>query len=67
MKRVKLKKNTYRVISANDFLASDPLDETRAGVPSHFQATLDQLEMLYDGLQLHYGNKRLGKKKWTLR
>ena len=67
MKRVKLKKNTYRVVSANDFLASDPLDETRAGIPSHFQATLDQLEQLYDGLQLHYGNERLGKKKWTLR
>ena len=36
------------------------------GVPSHFQATLDQLEQLYDGLQLHYGNERLGK-KWKLR
>jgi len=51
---------------ANDFLASDPTDETRQGVPSHFQATLDQLEQLYDGLQLHYGNERLGK-KWKLR
>ena len=66
MRRIKPKQNTYRVISANDFLASDPLDETRSGVPSHFQATLDQLEQLYDGLQLHYGNERLGK-KWKLR
>ena len=31
------------------------------GIQSHFQATLDQLEQLYDGLQLHYGNERLGK------
>ena len=66
MKRIKPKQNTYRVISANDFLAYDPNDETRSGVPSHFQATLDQLEQLYDGLQLHYGNERLGK-KWKLK
>ena len=66
-KRIKPKQNTYRVISANDYLASDPTDETRQGIQSHFQATLDQLEQLYDGLQLHYGNERLGKKKWTLR
>ena len=57
MKRIKLKKNNSRVISANDFLASDPTDETRTGIPSHFQATLDQLEQLYDGLELHYGNE----------
>ena len=55
-------KNKNRWVSANDFLASDPIDETRQGIPSHFQATLDQLEQLYDGLQLHYGNERLGKK-----
>ena len=55
-------KNNNRWVSANDFLASDPTDETRQGVQSHFQATLDQLEQLYDGLQLHYGNERLGKK-----
>ena len=66
VKRIKPKQNTYRVISANDFLASDPIDETRQGIPSHFQATLDQLEQLYDGLQLHYGNERLGK-KWKLK
>ena len=66
VKRIKPKQNTYRVVSANDFLASDPIDETRSGIPSHFQATLDQLEQLYDGLQLHYGNERLGK-KWKLK
>ena len=66
VKKIKPKQNTYRVVSANDFLASDPIDETRSGVPSHFQATLDQLEQLYDGLQLHYGNERLGK-KWKLK
>ena len=66
VRRIKPKQNTYRVISANDFLASDPTDETRQGVQSHFQATLDQLEQLYDGLQLHYGNERLGK-KWKLK
>ena len=65
MKRHK-QKNNNRWVSANDFLASDPTDETRQGVPSHFQATLDQLEQLYDGLQLHYGNERLGKKKLIL-
>ena len=69
-KRLRVKrrkqKNKNRWVSANDFLASDPIDETRQGIPSHFQATLDQLEQLYDGLQLHYGNERLGK-KWKLR
>ena len=59
-------KNNNRWVSANDFLASDPTDKTRKGVPSDFQATLDQLEQLYDGLQLHYGNERLGK-KWKLK
>jgi len=50
--------------SANDALKSDPINGQ--GIPSHFQATLDQLEQLYDGLQLHYGNERLGK-KWKLK
>ena len=59
-------KNNKRWVSANDFLKSNPIDETRVGVPSHFQATLDQMEQLYDGLQLHYGNERLGK-KWKLK
>jgi len=65
MRRLQVKrhkqKNNSRWVSANDFLASVPLDETRAGIPSHFQATLDKLEQLYDGLQSHYGNERLGK------
>ena len=58
-------KNNKGWVSANDALKSDPINGQ--GIPSHFQATLDQLEHLYDGLQLHYGNERLGKKKWTLR
>ena len=70
MRRLQVKrhkqKNTNRWVGANEFLASDPLNETRAGIQSHFQATLDQLEQLYDGLQLHYGNERLGK-KWKLK
>ena len=66
VRRHKKNNNNNRWVSANDFLASDPLDETRKGIPSHFQATLDQLEQLYDGLQLHYGNERLGK-KWKLK
>ena len=59
-------KNNNKWVSANDYLASDPTDETRQGIPSHFQATLDQLEQLYQGLQMHYGNERLGK-KWKLK
>ena len=54
-------------VSANDLLKSDPINGEASIVPSHFQATLDQLEQLYDGLQLHYGNERLGKKKWKLK
>ena len=67
VRRHKQKNNKIGWVSANGFLASDPTDETRQGVPSHFQATLDQLEQLYQGLQIHYGNERLGKKKWKLR
>ena len=67
VRRHKQNNKNNRWVSANDFLASDPTDETRQGVQSHFQATLDQLEQqLYDGLQLHYGNERLGK-KWKLK
>jgi len=66
VRRHKQKNNKSGWVGANEFLASDPLDESRSGVPSHFQATLDQLEQLYDGLQLHYGNERLGK-KWKLK
>jgi len=57
-------KNNKGWVSANDALKSDPINGV--GIPSHFQATLDQLEQLYDGLQLHYGNERLGK-KWKLK
>jgi len=50
-KRLRVKrhkqKNNNRWVSANDFLASDPIDETRQGIQSHFQATLDQLELLF--------------------
>jgi len=66
VRRHKQKNNKSGWVGANEFLASDPTDETRSGIPSHFQATLDQLEQLYDGLQLHYGNERLGK-KWKLK
>ena len=66
VRRHKQKNNKSGWVGANEFLASDPTDETRSGIPSHFQATLDQLEQLYDGLQLHYGTERLGK-KWKLK
>ena len=62
MKRNKKPRGEW--VSANDALKSDPINGV--GIPSHFQATLDQLEQLYDGLQLHYGNERLGK-KWKLK
>ena len=64
---MKMKRNIKpggKWVSANDALKSDPINGV--GIPSQFQATLDQLEQLYDGLQLHYGNERLGK-KWKLR
>ena len=53
--------------SADELLKSDPINGS-IGIPSHFQATLDQLEYLYEGLQIHYGVERLGKKKkWKLK
>ena len=64
MKMKRNKKPGGDWVSANDALKSDPINGV--GIPSHFQATLDQLEQLYDGLQLHYGNERLGK-KWKLK
>ena len=64
MKMKRNKKPGGEWVSANDALRSDPINGV--GIPSHFQATLDQLEQLYDGLQLHYGNERLGK-KWKLK
>ena len=65
VRRHKQNKNPNPWISANEFLASDPINGSR-GIPSHFQETLDQLEKLYQGLQIHYGNERLGK-KWKLK
>jgi hypothetical protein len=41
-------------------------DINGVGIPSQFIETCEQLEQLYDGLQLHYGNERLGK-KWKLK
>ena len=53
--------------SANELLKSDPINGS-IGIPAHFQETLDQLEYLYQGLQVHYGVERLGKKKrWKLK
>ena len=62
MKRNKKPRGNW--VSANDFLASDPINGV--GIPSQFIETCEQLEQLYDGLQLHYGNERLGK-KWKLK
>ena len=47
-------------VSANDALKSDPINGV--GIPSHFTETCEELEYLYDGLQLHFGHERLGKK-----
>ena len=53
--------------NANERLKSDPINGS-IGIPAHFQETLDQLEYLYQGLQVHYGVERLGKKKrWKLK
>jgi len=41
VRRHKQNNKNNRWVSADDFLVSDPTDETRQGVPSHFQATLD--------------------------
>ena len=64
MKMKRNKKPGGDWVSANDALKSDPINGV--GIPSHFTETLDQLEQLYDGLQLHFGNERLGK-KWKLK
>ena len=49
-------------VSANDVLKSDPISGEASSIPSHFIDTCEQLELLYEGLQLHYGKERLGKK-----
>ena len=53
-------KNNKRWVSANDALRSDPINGV--GIPSQFTETCEELEYLYDGLQLHFGLERLGKK-----
>ena len=52
-------KNKNRWVSANDALRSDPINGV--GIPSQFTETCEELEYLYDGLQLHFGHERLGK------
>jgi hypothetical protein len=54
------KKSGGKLISTNDFLKSDPIKGV--GIPSQFTETCEELEYLYDGLQLHFGLERLGKK-----
>jgi hypothetical protein len=49
-------------VSANDVLKCDPMSVEASNIPSHFVETCEQLELLYEGLQLHYGKERLGKK-----
>ena len=58
------KKPGGKLVSANDFLKSDPIKGV--GIPSHFTETCEELEYLYEGLQPHFGNERLGK-KWKLK
>ena len=60
MKMKRNKKPRGKSISANDFLKSDPINGV--GIPSQFTETCEELEYLYDGLQLHFGIERLGKK-----
>jgi hypothetical protein len=59
------KKPGGKWVSANDVLKSDPINGV--GIPSQFSETCEELEYLYDGLQLHFGKERLGKKKWKLK
>ena len=61
--RINKKPEDY-LVSADKVLKSDPIKGV--GIPSHFTETCEELEYLYEGLQLHFGNERLGK-KWKLR
>jgi hypothetical protein len=54
------KKPGGNLVSADKVLNSDPIKGV--GIPSHFTETCEELEYLYDGLQLHFGIERLGKK-----
>ena len=60
MKMKRNKKPGGEWVSANDALKSDPINGV--GIPSQFIETCEQFEYLYDGLQLHFGKERLGKK-----
>ena len=68
MRRLRIIRNTIKEepkgkwVSANDVLKSDPMNGEASSIPSHFVETCEQLEFLYDGLQLHFGKERLGKK-----
>ena len=54
------KKPGGKWVSANDALKSDPINGV--DIPSQFTEMCEELEYLYDGLQLHFGKERLGKK-----
>ena len=60
MKIKRNKKPGREWVSANDALKSNPI--YGVGIPSQFIETCEELEYLYDGLQLHFGIERLGKK-----
>jgi hypothetical protein len=64
LKRYKEKQSNNQWVSANDILSSS--SNGSQGIPSHFQDTLDQLQQLYQGLQLHCGIERKGR-KWKLK
>ena len=49
------KKPGGKWVSANDLLMSDPINGV--GIPSQFADTCEELEYLYDGLQLHFGKE----------
>ena len=64
MKIKRNKKPGRNWVSANDVLKSNPINGV--GIPSQFSKTCEALEYLYEGLQLHFGHERLGK-KWKLK
>ena len=57
--RINKKPEDY-LVSADKVLKSDPIKGV--GIPSHLTETCEELEYLYDGLQLHFGLEHLGKK-----
>ena len=68
MRRLRIIRNTIiektkgKWVSANDVLKCNSTYGEASNIPSHFIETCEQLELLYEGLQLHYGKERLGKK-----